>query len=136
MKLSALAEDLAAALPELRLGELLDVRIGGDGASRGLQATWARTFGDVAQGAPLLTVDSYGRVSLAVHQGSAAGTYGVTLDRLIEVLDPRDPARARPLRRASRAGSSTGVRGATNSPASARPSAAVPTRSRPARFAA
>jgi S-adenosylmethionine hydrolase len=71
--------------PELRLGELLDVRIIGDGASCGLQATWARAFGDVAQGVPLLTVDSYGRASLAVHLGSAAGTYGVTLDGLVEV---------------------------------------------------
>jgi S-adenosylmethionine hydrolase len=85
VKLSALAEDVAAALPQLRLGELLDVRIVGDGASRGLQATWARAFGDVAQGAPLLTVDSYGRASLAVHLGSAAAAFGVTLDSLIEV---------------------------------------------------
>jgi S-adenosylmethionine hydrolase len=85
VKLSALAEDVAAAFPDLRVGQLLDVRVAGDGAPRWLQAAWARTFGDVAQGAPLLTVDSYGRASLAVHLGSAAGTYGVRLDSLIEM---------------------------------------------------
>jgi S-adenosylmethionine hydrolase len=85
VKLSALAEDVAAAFPELRLGEQLDIRVGAGGAARALRATWARAFGDVAQGAPLLTVDSYGRASLAVHLGSASDTYGVALDSLIEV---------------------------------------------------
>jgi S-adenosylmethionine hydrolase len=85
VKLSALAEDLSAALPELRLGESLDVRFLGEGAPRGLQATWARAFGDVAPGAPLLTVDSYGRGTLAIHRGSASGMYGVTLDTPIEI---------------------------------------------------
>ena len=106
VKLSALAEDLAAALPDLRLGEALDLRLGEGGAARGLRATWARAFGDVAEGAPLLTADSYGRASLAVHLGSAAATYGVTLDTVMEVRraaspsqpawPPRPPGKARP----------------------------------------
>jgi S-adenosylmethionine hydrolase len=85
VKLSALAEDMAAAFPELRLGDLLDVRLQGEGAPRSLQAVWARAFGDVAPGAPLLTVDSYGRASLAVHVGSAAVIFAIALDGLLEI---------------------------------------------------
>jgi hypothetical protein len=85
VKLSALADDLASALPGLRLGERLVVRIGEGEALREIGATWARTFGEVPQGAALLTADSYARASLAVHQGSAAGDFGVTRDEVIEV---------------------------------------------------
>ncbi len=91
VKLSALADDLEAALPALRFGEPLLIRIGEGEAVRELGAAWARTFGEVPEGAPLLTADSYGRASLAVHQGSAARAYGVTLDSVIEVLRPARP---------------------------------------------
>lgn len=91
VKLSALADDLEAALPALRFGEPLLIRIGEGEAARELGAAWARTFGDVPEGAPLLTADSYGRASLAVHQGSAARAYGVTLDSVIEVTRPQRP---------------------------------------------
>jgi len=95
VKLSALADDLAAALPGLRLGERLVVRIGEGPDRRDVSAVWARTFGEVRQGAPLLTADSYGRASLAVHLGSAAAAFGVTLDAPIEVIRPavRPPPR-------------------------------------------
>jgi S-adenosylmethionine hydrolase len=91
---------VAAALPDLQLGEPLEIRVGASsavgamgamravdpmGAVRALHATWARAFGEVPRGAPLLTVDSYGRASLAVHLGSAAASYGVTLDSPIEI---------------------------------------------------
>ncbi len=97
VKLSALADDLQSALPGLRFGEKVVIRIGeGDGA-REIPALWAATFGDVPEGAPLLTSDSYGRVSLAVHQGSAAASYGVELDSVIEVARAPAPTRqARP----------------------------------------
>jgi S-adenosylmethionine hydrolase len=88
VKLSALADDLAAALPGLRQGERLAVGIGEGPERREVSAVWARTFGDVPQGAPLLTADSYGRASLAVHLGSAAAAFGVTLDAPIEVTRP------------------------------------------------
>jgi S-adenosylmethionine hydrolase len=97
VKLSALADDLQSALPGLRFGEKVVLRTGeGDGA-REIPALWAATFGDVPEGAPLLTSDSYGRVSLAVHQGSAAASYGVELDSVIEVARAPAPTRqARP----------------------------------------
>ncbi len=92
VKLSALADDLLAALPGLALGEPLLLRVGDGPDAREVPATWARTFGDVPEGAPLLTADSYGRVALSVHQGSAVDRYGVTLDSCIDVARPVRPA--------------------------------------------
>lgn len=95
VKLSALADDLVAALPGLRLGELLTVRLGSGPTRRDVEASWARTFGEVATGAPLLTADSFGRVSFAIHQGSATSSFGVTLDESVEVVRaPRGSASA------------------------------------------
>ena len=85
VKLSALAEDLAMALPELRLGESVHLAMGDGAGGPSIQAVWSRTFGEVAVGAPLLTTDSYGRVSLAVHQGSAAAAYAIGTDTAIEI---------------------------------------------------
>ncbi len=88
VKLSALTDDLVASLPGLRMGEAVVLRVGEGPGAREVPATWARTFGDVPEGAPLLTADSYGRVALSVHQGSAVERYGVSLDSLIEVTRP------------------------------------------------
>lgn len=117
VKLSALADDLEAALPGLRSGEPLHVRIGEGSAAREFEAAWARTFGEVPEGAPLLTADSYGRASLAVHQGSAARTYGVTVDSLIEII--------RPPRRQAPSGS-TAPSGPSGSPGPVRPAPPPP----------
>lgn len=88
VKLSALADDLQAALPGLRAGEPLLIRVGDGEGARQLTAVWATTFGSVPTGAPLLTADSYGRTSLAVHQGSAAAAYEVQLDASVQVSRP------------------------------------------------
>lgn len=92
VKLSALAEDLRAALPAVRVGEPLVVRLGRGSEMRELRLTWAETFGSVPSGAALLSADSYGRVSLAVHQGSAAATFGIKLDEIVEVTRPTRPS--------------------------------------------
>jgi hypothetical protein len=91
IKLSALAADLEAALPGLGLGDRVLLRVGEGAGARELTATWARTFGDVPAGAPLLTADSYGRVSVALHLGSAVASYGVTLDVVIDITRPSSP---------------------------------------------
>lgn len=97
VKLSALADDLAASLPGLRAGEQLLLRIGEGPVAREVTVTWARTFGDVPEGAPLLTADSYGRLALSVHLGSAVERYGLALDTVIEVAPPvTAPSVARP----------------------------------------
>jgi S-adenosylmethionine hydrolase len=88
VKLSALMADLEAAFPELRFGEPLELGIGNGAGGPTTQVSWARTFGEVAQGAPLLTSDSYGRVSFAVHQGSAAAAFGIGVDTPLEISRP------------------------------------------------
>lgn len=86
VKLSALADDLLAALPGLRFGDALVIRVANGGGSPGIHASWARTFGDVPEGAPLLTADSYGRVALSVYHGSAARSFGIGVDTQIEIV--------------------------------------------------
>lgn len=71
-KFSALAADLQEALGPLGQGESVDLRATPGGRQRTIPAAWADTFGNVAAGATLLYEDSYGRLCLAVNQGSAA----------------------------------------------------------------
>jgi hypothetical protein len=85
VKLSALTSDLEAALPGLRFGDQLLLRAGEARSGEDLHVTYARTFGDVPEGAPLLTSDSYGRVALSIHQGSAAEDLDVELDSIVDV---------------------------------------------------
>jgi S-adenosylmethionine hydrolase len=99
VKLSALTDDISSALPGLRFGEPLLMRIGEGSSKREVSLAWARTFGDVPEGAPLLTADSYGRVALSVHQGSAAERYDVTIDTVVEIARPVAPASPPPARR-------------------------------------
>ena len=99
VKLSALADDLTAALPDLRFGERLLLRTGEGDQRKEVSLTWAQTFGEVAEGAALLTANSYGRVALSVHQGSAARTYGITVDASLEIARPAPPARPPAARR-------------------------------------
>jgi hypothetical protein len=99
VKLSALTDDLLAAMPSLRFGERLLLRVPGGVSPVEVALTWARTFGDVPEDAPLLTADSYGRVALSVHQGSAAHTYGISRDAVLEVSrPPAAPLARRPSR--------------------------------------
>jgi S-adenosylmethionine hydrolase len=90
VKLSALGLDLNAALPVLRPGEPMLVRVGEGPEATTHRATWAATFGAVARGATLLYLDSFGRACLAVNQGSAAETLGLATD------DPLSIAREAP----------------------------------------
>ncbi len=96
VKLSALVDDLEAALPGVRFGDQLMLRAGETQAGRDLSVTYARTFGDVPEGAPLLTADSYGRVALSIHQGSATATYGIELDSIIDIGRPVTGAQPAP----------------------------------------
>jgi S-adenosyl-L-methionine hydrolase (adenosine-forming) len=99
VKLSALIDDIERALPGLRFGERLLLRRGKGSDRREVSVTWARTFGDVAERAPLLTADSYGRVALSVRRGSAAATYGIVIDSSLEIARPPQlpPTRPAPL---------------------------------------
>lgn len=85
VKLSALTEDIEAAMPGLELGDELLLRAGEARSGRDVDIIWARTFGDVPAGTALLTTDSYGRVALSVRQGSAAERFGVSLDAIVDI---------------------------------------------------
>jgi S-adenosylmethionine hydrolase len=78
VKLTALAADLHAAIPDLEPGDELSVELGDDNRSVALR--WRTTFGDAAPGEPLLYEDSYGRLCLAVNQGDAATTLQLVED--------------------------------------------------------
>ena len=73
VKLSALAQDLATALG-MASSRRFDITI--DNGER-LQLPWVLTFGEVAHGQALLYEDSYGRLCIAVNQGSAADRLGL-----------------------------------------------------------
>ena len=79
VKFTALGTDFRAALGSLPPGTRLRIALG-DGGERRLHVTWETTFGSVARGQPLLYEDSYGRLCLAVNQGDAAATLGLTED--------------------------------------------------------
>ncbi|MEX1295064.1 MAG: SAM-dependent chlorinase/fluorinase [Candidatus Limnocylindrales bacterium] len=125
VKLSALADDLASALPSLRFGERLVLRVEEGSARREVPITWVATFGEVPEGAPLLTADSYGRVAVSVHQGSAASAFGLELDTTVEVARPVPPLP--PRRAASPPARSAPPRGPAASPP-ARPPGSPPAR--------
>ncbi len=85
VKLSALTEDIESAMPGLEIGDELLLRAGETEAGRDVDVAWVRTFGEVSDGAVLLTADSYGRVALSVRQGSAAERFGISLDSIVDI---------------------------------------------------
>jgi len=82
VKLGALTRDLVAACGPLRWGAALEIAWADPGGTRPVsrRIAWARTFGQVTPGEPLLYEDSYGRLCLAVNQGSAAERLGLAED--------------------------------------------------------
>jgi S-adenosylmethionine hydrolase len=85
VKLGALVDDLLEALGPLRAGDRLAVELGPAGAAQLLAVPWATTFGSEPAGSPLVYEDSYGRVCLAVNQGSAASALGLADDMPVAV---------------------------------------------------
>jgi S-adenosyl-L-methionine hydrolase (adenosine-forming) len=88
-KLSALGSHLFGALGQPQLGQPLFVRISDPGGSSDHEVAWVETFGNVPPGVPLLFQDSYGRLSLAVNQGSAVDGMGIREDA--QVIVSRGP---------------------------------------------
>lgn len=75
IKLAGLTADIVAALGPLEPGVELEVRLGA--SDRPALMPWAPTFGDVAKGGYVVLEDSYGRLSIAQNQGSAAKSLSV-----------------------------------------------------------
>jgi hypothetical protein len=65
-------------------GDTVTVRIG----ERQIALPFARTFGDVAEGKPLLYFDSRDHVGLAINKGSFAAVYGVAIPAPLTILRP------------------------------------------------
>ncbi len=82
-KLAGMRDDLEGAVGPMTPGR--GVRIAVEGAG-GRAMAWADTFGDVAVGQPILYVDSYDRLTIAVNQGSAAADLGLAQDQPIQIL--------------------------------------------------
>lgn len=76
VKLEGSVAQLVDALGPMDFGDLLDLRLDGEGSS--VQVVWAETFGRVQPGQPLLYEDSYGRLCLAENQGSAVERLGLS----------------------------------------------------------
>ena len=81
-KLAGLREELEAVVGPMRPGRA--VRVQADGAAE-RHLNWADTFGNVTVGEPILYVDSYDRLTLAVNQGNAADQLGLAQDQPIRI---------------------------------------------------
>lgn len=81
-KLAGLRAELEAVTGPMQPGRA--VRIQADGAEE-RNLSWADTFGNAAVGEPILYVDSYDRLTLAVNQGNAAAQLGLDQDQAIRI---------------------------------------------------
>ena len=81
-KLGGLRTDLEASTGPMRPGRAVRVQAEGAGEHR---MGWADTFGEVPVGAPILYVDSYDRLTIAVNQGSAASALGLVQDQTLQI---------------------------------------------------
>jgi S-adenosylmethionine hydrolase len=79
--------DLAHAVGELSPGRALRVEFGATNGQAAIVETvpWARTFGEIELGRPLLYEDSFGRLAYADNQADAARRLGVGVDRPVTI---------------------------------------------------
>jgi S-adenosylmethionine hydrolase len=85
VKLSALVGHLFGAMGQLGMGEPVYVRVTDAQGTSDLELSWVDTFGNVPPGQALLHEDSYGRLTIAVNQGSAADMLAIREDAQVVV---------------------------------------------------
>jgi S-adenosylmethionine hydrolase len=87
LRLAGEAADLVRAVGELTPGRSFQVEFAASngGGSIVETAAWARTFGDIPVGRPLLYEDSSGRLGFADNQADAARRLGVGVDRPVTI---------------------------------------------------
>ena len=87
LRLAGEAADLARAVGELAPGRSLRVEFGAANGSGPIVETvpWARTFGDIPTGEPLLYEDSSGRLGYADNQADVARRLGIGVDRPVTI---------------------------------------------------
>jgi S-adenosylmethionine hydrolase len=96
LKLAGEPVDLEEALGTLKPGDRLELRLGGGDNRSPVWATWAKTFGRVAQGELLVFEDATGRLNIAVNQGSAAQQLELRANDRVSIGRARAARRRRP----------------------------------------
>ena len=87
LRLAGERDDLASAVGDLSPGRALQVEFGGSNGQASIveTASWARTFGEIPLGRPLLYEDSSGRLAYADNQADVARRLGVGVDRPVTI---------------------------------------------------
>jgi len=87
LRLAGETGDLARAVGELTPGQSLRVEFGAANGAGAIVETvpWARTFGEIPTGKPLLYEDSSGRLGYADNQADVARRLGVAADRPVTI---------------------------------------------------
>jgi S-adenosylmethionine hydrolase len=74
-QLLAAQADLEHAVGEVRPGDRLAIAT--DRRAETVAVTWARAYGEAAAGEPVVLVDAYGRIAVAINRGDAATVMGL-----------------------------------------------------------
>jgi hypothetical protein len=80
--------DLEAAIGPVSPGDGLTIETADGrllGKADSIRLRWRLAYGDADAGEPLVCLDSYGRLAVAVNLGSAAGAYGLSPDRRVRI---------------------------------------------------
>jgi S-adenosylmethionine hydrolase len=87
LRLAGVRSDLADAVGELSPGREFRIEFAGSNGEAPIVETapWARTFGEIPIGRPLLFEDSSGRLAYADNQADAARRLGVGVDRPVTI---------------------------------------------------
>ncbi len=87
LRLAGDREDLATAVGALGPGRRFEVGFGPEGGLSGAteEVPWARTFGEIELGAPLLYEDSFGSLAYADNQGNVAARLGIEVGTPVRI---------------------------------------------------
>ncbi len=87
LRISGVPADLARAVGPLEPGRRLRVEFAGANGSVAIVEVvpWARTFGEVPAGSPLLYADSFGDIAYADNQSNVAARLGIEVDRPVRI---------------------------------------------------
>lgn len=87
LRLAGSRHELAEAVGALEPGHRLRVAFAPDGDAPATveAAAWARTFGEIPVGAPLVYEDSFGELAYADNQSSVADRLGIGVDRQVRI---------------------------------------------------
>lgn len=92
LRLAGSPQDLVDALGDLRPGSALAMEFAATAEAPAVRerATWAKTFGEIPPGAPLVYEDSFGDLAYADNQANVAERIGVGVDRVVRITLDRD----------------------------------------------